>query len=250
MKHEALTKRTSGYGFTLIELLVVIAIIAILAAMLLPALAKAKDKAKRTQCMSNMRQIGFAFHMYDTDFNGQIPAHGSYDWASPYSGDSILKSLIPYLGGKVGNACPKVYACPSTPADTDPFWAPTKWTDGNLVTSSVVLDRPLHTLKNPSRMIVFHENWRRQNPMLTEPEGSGPPGQYSQWHNWLWGWEQTGVSHDKGSGANYIHVDGHASYIKILKLTSLDFGLVDLQGNNVTYEPTSQNSRMQTMLAP
>src|SRR6266536_5518427 len=63
----------SRQAFTLIELLVVIATIAILGALLLPALVSARDKGRRAVCISNLRQVGFAVHGYASDNDGKIP---------------------------------------------------------------------------------------------------------------------------------------------------------------------------------
>jgi prepilin-type N-terminal cleavage/methylation domain-containing protein len=108
----------STLAFTLIELLVVIAIIAILAAMLLPALSKAKRAAQRANCVSNLKQICLAVHMYAQDNQDVLPGpnwNGQYVRYRIGNDDQLLNYIPSYLGltPKAEYQLARVFACPS-----------------------------------------------------------------------------------------------------------------------------------------
>ncbi len=100
-------------GFTLIELLVVIAIIAILAAILFPVFAKAREKARQTSCASNEKQIGLGIMMYSQDYDEKLPffRYGATvcNWVASDRGRNWTDVIDPYVKNR------QIYLCPSNP---------------------------------------------------------------------------------------------------------------------------------------
>ena len=246
-----------GRGFTLVELLVVIAVIAILAALLAPALANGKIKAKRVACLNNMRQVGLALNLYLGESLGKLPnpkATETFDFNNANVPDNPLKSLRPFVGLSDPNAAAPVYVCPGAQPTTKTNYAPVGTSSTAMMVNQVVMNWRTERLANPARVIVMQENyalmgylWYQPENVETDPSGAGH--HYSRWHMWTSSddqqWSGTKREHYCNlhqRGGNLIWADGHVSYKVNSRTSSLDWGLLDSAGADSPWEPTLAHS--------
>ena len=251
-------------GFTLIELLVVIAVIALLMGILLPALNVAREQGRRAACLSNMRQVGVALMMYQTEYEYTPPkTQAVFDYASPASRDNVLKLLRPMVSAEEPNRATPVYACPSLKPNPNPAYAPTRTSRTGYLANAVLLGRKTASIPTPGRLIVMQEGWSLSNHLWVQPEPINrsqaalqgmEATQYQEWHMFASqsdhaSWftverrEQTGNVHK--DGGNFIYADGHADYHKYWDRQSGDYGLIHPKlRQSVPYEPTWESSVM------
>jgi prepilin-type N-terminal cleavage/methylation domain-containing protein/prepilin-type processing-associated H-X9-DG protein len=240
-------KRNAKRGFTLIELLVVIAIIAILVAMLLPALAKAKQKAQGAACISNLRQWGLAMTMYLDDnrnifpmpkiptatpgssgYNENTPDWSNFaDFHNAGQGDSAWFNALPsYVGGKAlweiaGNSTGASFGSSKKIFDCPAVTQPAEVTDPNRVVFNYGMNPKGNTGLPASGYGTNFTSTMVQNPSAFVFMGDGrarstdlpyygdPTKEVGVEHCWV---QQFSARHN--TGGNLAFGDGHAAYFK------------------------------------
>lgn len=204
--------KTYRSKFTLIELLVIVAIIAILASMLLPALGKAREKAKEMTCLNNLKQIIGWTIMYTQDNDGDLPYS---DWST----STWMHKMEDSMGKGPGKAGTGLGICPSNEEwyIKDPL---NKWYSINYSYNMVTFYDwaphycpKIHKVKSTSKTGMYHDS-------LTESVNTW--GNNSEYHNSCW-WQskytQIGsgfcqVLPIHGQGINIVFADGHGSWHK------------------------------------
>ncbi|HEY1174401.1 MAG TPA: type II secretion system protein [Verrucomicrobiae bacterium] len=214
--------RTRTYGFTLIELLVVIAIIGILAGMLLPALARGRQKAQQTKCLSNSRQVGLASIMYATDWKEMYP----YSPVPASNADCTNRgqyyfTLMPYISNTNALACPSQQ---QTTKYVNTPYAVDFMINRYIFRNKKNFGRPMYTsqLDKPEEYVILMEGDRTSNAydwhyagmnvLRTDPLSTSSI-------------RQTRALLRHLDGSNVILADGHADFVRIPEVTNMPAGI-------------------------